>query len=109
MRGTLLRFKFVRDAINYKVAREREGNCNDAKECNGETRTKPSGWYSVEGVNKRAQASLRSPRSLRSEKLYPTPRTVITKRGFAGFGSTLSRRWLTCTLIVFSSPAIAAS
>jgi len=109
LRRSLLRFKLLRYAINNKVAGERKRERYNAKEGDRESCAQPSGWYAVEGVGKRAQAPLRSPRSLRSEKLYPTPRTVNTKRGLFGSGSTLSRKWLTCTLIVFSSPAIAAS
>ncbi len=43
----------------------------------------------------------RSPQ--RSANWYPAPRTVRTNWGRDGSSSILSRRWLTCTLIVFSS------
>ena len=38
-----------------------------------------------------------------SANAYPAPRTVRTNRGLDGSSSSFSRRWLTWTLIVFSS------
>ena len=43
------------------------------------------------------------PGDQRSAKAYPAPRTVRMKAGSDGSSSSFSRRWLTWTLIVFSS------
>ena len=59
-----------------------------------------------DGDEGQRQPALEGPRReacQRSANAYPTPRMVWTKAGCVGSSSSLSRRWLTWTLIVFSS------
>jgi hypothetical protein len=41
----------------------------------------------------------------RASNLYPTPQTVLRKRGWLGSGSSFSRKWRMCTVTVLASPA----
>ena len=79
------------EAVDDEQADEAQRDRDDRDEGEGQA--------ALEGLRREAVGHRRQ----RSANAYPTPRMVWTKAGWVGSSSSLSRRWLTWTLIVFSS------